>query len=271
MEGFNKDTRLTKVVTWANAALIIPYLLSAVYSILRSIADAGFREYHASSSSGFIITYVLFIVFYVILIFGLVKIHKWSKWLIIVDSIAGLLLIFTFGIMGAYVLGAHPGQYVYLSIFRLSEYINSKNLIWFVFALKAFINTFNIFFFFGNPIFNLGKRYRLAHALWVVPALFLAGLPLYGAYEMTQFTNETFSSSADKIAKAEFAKITCDMVRDNNDHEVKYKIDGNDVTITYNYDFTGVWVTGPDGKKGSDGGPKYFCRPGYTNPQSKRN
>jgi hypothetical protein len=85
---------------------------------------------------------------------------------------------------------------------------------------------------------------------------------------MIQYTNETFSLSAERIAKSEFSKITCDIVQKNNDQEIGYKIENHDVKITYHYDFTGVWVTAPDGKKGSHGGPKYFCRPGYKNPNA---
>lgn len=268
MEGFNKDSRLTKIVCWTNALFIIPYLFSAFYFIFKSITDSVFRDYQGISYFIFIVTYILFIVFYSLLFVSLLRILKWSRWLILIDSIAGLLLIFTFGIVGAYALSAHPGQFVYLSLMKLGEYVHSKNLLWATFSMKAIINTFNIFFFFGNPIFNLGKKYRVAHLLWIIPSALLIGFPLYGAYEMMQFTNRTFSPSAEKIAKEEFRKITCDLVRENNGKEIKYTVEDYQVVITYDFDFTGVWVTAPDGKKGMDGGPKYFCRPDYTGPKT---
>jgi hypothetical protein len=269
MEGFNKDKRFTKVVCWGNALLIIPYLLSAFYFIFKTVTDAAFREYHAPHFLFFIILYASFIIFHTSLFIGLLGIREWSRWLILIDSIAGLLLIFTFGIVGAYALGSHPGQFVYLSIMRLGEYIHSQHLLWATSSLKATINTFNIFFFFGNPIFSLGKKHRIAHLLWIIPSALLVGLPLYGAYEMIQYTNKTFSRSAEKIAKDEFRKITCDSVRENNGKEIKYSLGEYQVTTTYHFDFTGIWVTAPDGKKGAHGGPKYFCRPGYTGPKKE--
>jgi hypothetical protein len=263
MEGFNKKTRLTKIVCWANALFIIPYLLSAFYFFIKTITDTAFRDYRGLPSPFFIITYILFIVFFILLFIGLIRIRKWSSWLILIDSIAGLLLIFTFGIVGAYALGAHPGQFVYLSLMNLGEYVQSKNLLWAAFSLKASINTFNIFFFLGNPIFKLSEKYRVANLLWIIPSGLLIGFSLYGAYEMMQYTDKTFSSAAEKLAKEEFRKITCDSVRENNGKEIKYAVGDHEVKITYDFAFTGVWVKAPDGKMGSDGGPKYFCRPDY--------
>jgi len=190
--------------------------------------------------------------------------------LILVDSIAGLSLIFTFGFIGAYALGSHPGQFVYLSLMKLDEYAHSQNLLWAAFSVKAIINTFNIFFFFGNPIFNIATKNRIAHLLWIIPSAILIGFPLYGAFRIMQYTDKTFSPSAERIAKEELRKITCDSVRQNNGKKIKYAVEGYEVAITYNYDFTGVWVTAPDGKEGSDGGPKYFCRPDYAGPRKER-
>ena len=72
---------------------------------------------------------------------------------------------------------------------------------------------------------------------------------------------------AKKIAEEEFRKITCDMVRTNKGNSTEYQIDNHQVRITFDYYFTGVWVTAPDGKKGSDGGPKDFCNPDYKGPK----
>jgi len=267
MQGFNKDTELTRYVCRVNALLIIPYLFSALYCIFKGITDAVFREYHGITSLFFIITYLSFIAFNVVLFLGLINIRKWSRWFILINAIAGFLLIFTFGIVGAYVLSAHPGQLVYQWLMKVGEYVHSKNLLWYAFFFKALINTFNIFFFFGNPIFNLAKRHRLAHALWIIPSLVLICLPLYGAYTMVHYTKAFFSPSAERIAKEEYGKVTCDMVRENDGNETDYHIDNHKVTIAYDYDFTGVWVTAPDGKAGMDGGPKYFCRPDYKSPK----
>lgn len=264
MQGFNRDTNLTRFVCWANALFIIPYLFSAFNFILKSITDAVFREYQGIPSLFFIITYTSFIIFYGILFLGLFKIRKWSRWLILIDAIAGFLLTFTFGFVGAYALAAHPGQLVYQYLIKISEYFN---LLWYAFFFKALINTFNIFFFFGNPIFYLAKKHRLAHALWIFPSLVLISLPLYGAYTMVQYTKAHFSSSAEKIAKEEYGKIICDTVRENDGNKTEYQIDNHRVRITFDYDFTGVWVTAPDGKEGMEGGPKYFCRPDYKGPK----
>jgi hypothetical protein len=141
MEGFNKDTPLTKLVCRANALFTIPYLLSAFCFIFKNITDSAFREYQGIPSLFFIITYVSFIVFYGFLFLCLLRIRKWSRWLILVDSIAGLFLIFTFGFIGAYALGSHPSQFVYLTLIKLGEYVHSKILLWAAFSLKAIINT----------------------------------------------------------------------------------------------------------------------------------
>jgi hypothetical protein len=267
MQGFSRNNNVTKYVCLVNAFFIIPYLLSAFYFIFKCITDTVFREYHGFPSLFYIIVFALFIIFYLIMFYGLLKTSKWIKWMILIDAIAGFLLVYTFGFVGAYALGVHPGQFVYVYLIEIEKYFNWKHLFWYAFILKVSFNTFNIIFFFGNPIFNLAKKYRLAHAFWIIPSLILIGMPLYETYRAIEYTNKHFSDSAEKIAKEEFRKITCDMVRKNNGKKTEYQINNYRVRITFDYDYTGVWVTTPDGKEGRAGGPKYFCRPDYKGPR----
>jgi hypothetical protein len=253
-----------KKVCLVNAILQVPYLASALYFLWLGIFNVAFKEYNGPPSFGFVFSYAVFIVFHVVIIFGLFNVKKWAKWLILVDSIFGFFLILSFGIAGAFILLVHPGQLVYQVIFGISERLELSNLPMVFLAAKAVVKTFNLVFFFGDPVFSLSSRYKVAHLIWIVPSLLLVYLPVRNTYNMAKFFAETHSMKAEKIANNEFAKLTCEDIRKNNDKEAQYFIDGYKIEVSYNFSYTGVWVTDPDGKFGRAGGSKYFCRPEYS-------
>ncbi len=265
MLSFDPNTRLAKVVCRANALLALPYLASALYLLMRSFIDPPFREYRGRPS----LFIFVFIAFYLLLVYGQIRLRPWSRWLILIDALAGYALIYTFGFIGAYALTAHPGQLVYTVLGNIGRTVQSENLLWFAFAGKSLINTFTILYFFGGPVFRLAEKRRWAHLLWILPSLILVGLPVYVAAEMAKYTKQFHSAAAERIADEEFKKITCDQVRENYGKETTYVVEGHSVTVTFHYDFTGVWVKASDGKTGSSGGPKYFCRPDYRGPMEK--
>jgi hypothetical protein len=256
-ESAENLSTLTRFVCWANAIIVVPYLVSAVHQLYLTLSDAVFREYQGGNLW---ILDVLYIAFYCLFIYGLVRFLKWSRWLVLIDAILCLLFIFTFPVAGAYMMGG-PSEFVYRFWARINEFALFSS-----FIAKAAISTFNIFYFFGGRIFRLAKTHRVAHALWLLPSIFLVGVPLYVGLVSILEGKKHESRSAKQIAEQEFKKLTCKEVRENNGKEITYEIEGHEVKVTFNYDFTGVWVKAPDGRDGSDGGPKYFCRPNYSGP-----
>ncbi len=247
MQGFNQETKLTIIVCRANAILIVPLIFSLGYFVLL-IAP---------------ILIVPALVFYIMMVYGLLAIRKWSRWLILIEALATFSLIFAFRWEYAGLLFALPGYYAYNIHGQIVGYSDPFNIHWivfFAFSFKVLINTFNIFFFFGNHIFNLAQKYRLAHALWIIPSAIFVGLPIYQQYRHCQyeytknFGTRPFSKSANKIAEEEFRKITCDMVRKNRGRNpVRYQINNHDVKIDFDPRYVRVRVFAPDGTQGMYG------------------
>src|SRR5207247_9781059 len=140
--------------------------------------------------------------------------------------------------VGAYVLGAHPGQYVYLALFDESNFVYIM-LTFISFSGKAAINTFNLIYFFDLLSSDLFKREPLAHALWISPALLLIGLPIYFGLVSMKYHSKYFSTTAQQIAEQEFKKVTCRQVRENDGKELAYLVDEHKVHVSFKYDYTG--------------------------------
>ncbi len=258
------DRNLTKAICWLNAALAMPYLASAMKMIYMGYTNPVFQEYTGEPSN----VSFAFILFYSFFVYSLVGLRQWSQWLILVDAIAGYLLVLTFPIAGAYVLSAHPGQYVYRAAFDSSG-VGQAVMGGILFSGKSAINTLNVLYFFGAPLFRYADKRPLAHALWLLPSIILIGGPAFVAYIGAEFYQKHFSPLAQSIAEGEFAKVTCAQVRENDGRKIAYPLDGHEVRISYNFDYTGVSVHAKDGKMGSTGGPKYFCRPAYKGPRTQ--
>ena len=254
MQTGNKTATLTKIVYWTNAILAVPYLVSACYKLLLSFP---YQYSHGSfGASIFILTYIIF---YCLFIYSLIRFSKWCRWLVLIDAISGLAFIFLFPAAGAYMLAGSPAEFVYRFLHHMDKYV----LYFLIFIGRASISTFNIFYFFGGPIFRFAKKNYAAHAFWIIPSIIMVGVPVYFVISAARHPAAHTSPQATRIAEQEFKKITCDQVRENNNKERVYSISGYKVLVSFNYGYSRILVTAPDGGEGREGGIKDFCRSDY--------
>ncbi len=89
------------------------------------------------------------------------------------------------------------------------------------------------------------RKYRLAHALWILPSMIIVAFPIYRHYQYYQYQMTTeygkrpLSKSANKVAEEEFRKITCKMVRQHRGGSpTKYQINHHDVIINWDPHYT---------------------------------
>ena len=266
MRGFDPGTPLNRLVCSTNALLALPYLASALIFGLRLATHRPAEATTARDTGVGVLSVVgpwqlavgltaTFVLFSIVSVYGLLRERSWVRWLVLLDAIGGYLLALTFPVVGA--LQWHPGQGVYGWVSEISPYFGGDRFIWSVIVGKAVVNTFNVFYFFGHPIFRLAKRSSTAHALWVVPGVTSVLGSLYVIATFGQFQSPLARYRADQ----EFHKVTCSDIRQLHGRERTYTVDGYSVEVGYSYDFTSVTVTMPSGRVGFTGGPGYFCRP----------
>jgi hypothetical protein len=140
---------------------------------------------------------------------------------------------------------------------EISPYLGGDGFIWAVIVGKTVVNTFNVFYFLGHPIFRLADRSPVAHALWAVPAVSIVLGSLWAISTFGQFQSPLARYRADQ----EFRKVTCRDIRRLHNRERMFTVHGYDVKVRYNYDFTSVTAAMPSEKVGFAGGPAFFCRP----------
>lgn len=266
MLALNPGTPLTRFVCRANALLVVPYLAAALLFGARLAAHAPDATTTARDTGVGVLSVLgswqlaigltaIFLLFSIVLLYGLLRERSWVRWLVLLDAIGGYLFALTFPLVGA--LQWHPGQEVYAWVSEISPYFGGDGFIWSATVGKTVVNTFNVFYFLGRPIFRLAERYSAAHALWVVPAI---GIVLGSAYAIAEY-GQFQSPLARHRAEQELRKVTCSDVRRLHGREHASTVNGYSVKISYDYDFTSVTVTMPSGKVGFTGGPGYFCRP----------
>jgi hypothetical protein len=248
---------------WLNAVFALPYLASALYSAFRGLSDPVYREYRHEPS----LLLVAFVLFHAVLFYGLARRSVWVTWFVMADSASGLglALLYCYG-FGAYLLVGHPAAEYYLLFHKAGEDLGGAPVFLYFLALKAVGNTCNLAYLGRLHAARLVAR----SVVWVASGALLI-LVAVTYLPVLSVRDPTRSEQATEIAKREFAAIACEKVREHlrerGSPETTYVRDGFRVAVTYDYNFTGVWVTGPDGKRGMAGGPRYFCRPGYVPPR----
>src|SRR5512147_245904 len=121
MQGFNQETKLTKIVCWANAILIVPPIFSGLYLVLL-IAP---------------ILVIPALAFYIMMVYGLLGIRKWSRWLILIDALASFSLIFAFGWQYVNVAVSSLAYFAYMLHGQIGGYSDPLEFHWYVlFALS---------------------------------------------------------------------------------------------------------------------------------------
>lgn len=267
MQGFDREKRLTTVICRANAALAIPYLLAAIGFGVGLVGRHGMDAYPDGAAPSDVLLWdmwggmfpatitALFLLFYALFIYSLLRIRSWCRWFVLLDALGGYLFAIAFSVIGVHRF--HPGQAVYGVVLDTSAYLGGDCFVWSVIAGKVTIAVFNLVFFGATPLLRLGERHPAVHILWVIPAAILSAFPVYVAATYGQFQSLT----AEHLAEQQFRKLSCGEIRSQHGQKREFAKAGDNVRVSFDYDFASVTVRTPDGRVGMSGGPAWFCRP----------
>jgi hypothetical protein len=163
-EDFPWNNRFLKLVCWTNVIFALPHFYFAVNKLFRFTNPANLDSFHKNLQYGShaltekalrtlelseMLMTLLFILFHVALIYGLIRYRRWSRSLIFLDAISGYMVILVVGLAGPISLKLMPSSMFYENLLYLGENIHASNVLPLLLLGKGIINSFNILYFSG--------------------------------------------------------------------------------------------------------------------------
>ncbi|MCW5888940.1 MAG: hypothetical protein KIT14_00155 [bacterium] len=250
---------MRRAVRWMNALGLVATLASALAVLGSWVLDPTYRQHYGDQP---------------LFVLGYVALHAWYLRAYLTDAralpaiafaraAAGLFFLVTFTYIGPAWMVVSPARYVYLlfewgSAFKIGMFA-------FVFLGRGAFNVFSAFVLtetWWRPMRE--TRPLLARLVTGVPVLLIVGC-LWLFLQLARMDARTFSPEAHGVAAEVLATIDCETLRQRRGTtttDVRQRGERRyEVTVRWDCRDVQVMVRDPDGKLGTEHGPRFDCCP----------
>jgi hypothetical protein len=248
---------MRRAIRWLNALGLVVTLASAL-AVLGSWAfDPGYRQ-HFGDQPLFVLAYVALHLWY---LRAYLTDGPALPAIALVRALTGLAFLLTFAAIGPAWMIVTPARYVYLlfewgSAFKIGMFA-------FVFLGRGAFNCFSAFVLTETWWRPLRERQPLVGRLvTAAPVVLIVGC-LWAFFELTRMDARTFSPEAHAIAREVLQTLDCETLRQRSGtttNDVRQRGERRyEVEVRWDCHDAQVVVRDPDGKLGTDRGPRLDC------------
>lgn len=250
---------MRRAIRWLNALGLATTLASALAVLGSWLVDPAYRQ-HYGDQPLFVLAYVALHVWY--LRAYLLDAPSLPA-IALVRALTGLFFLLTFTTIGPTWMVVTPARYVYLLFewgpaFKIGMFA-------FVFLGRGAFNVFSAFILTETWWRPLRDRQPFVGRLVTgVPVVLIVGC-LWTFFELTRLDAQTFSLEAHAVAREVLATVDCETLRTRTGTtttDVRQRGERRyDVEVRWDCRDVQVVVKDPDGKLGTDRGPRLDCCP----------